>query len=92
MPAQDRQVRLLLFMTGMDGQGIGGKRLNALDYNNKEVNQIVQKYIDRKLTTNELLDELWESKKAKAYRDEEIIQVYELATKYNQVEKLVKGR
>lgn len=91
MAVKDRQVRLLLFaILGLDGQGVGDRRLNALDYKDPKVTKIVQSYIDGGKTTAELLDEFWESDQGKAYRDQEIPQVYALATKTKQIKDLLK--
>lgn len=91
MPAQDRQVRLMLFtILGWNGQGLGDKRLNALDYEDKRVNSAVKSFMDREITTNQLIEELWESQEAKNFRDKEIPQIYDFASRAKEAKNLLK--
>lgn len=71
-------VRILVYsILGLDGKGIIDKRPNAV---NQEVEKIIDSYMDA--DPNELIMRFWESNQGKAYRAQELDQVYKMAEAY----------
>jgi murein DD-endopeptidase MepM/ murein hydrolase activator NlpD len=87
--ASKPEIRILCYsILGMDGKGVGGKRLDALQ-STPEVNKIIDSIYDQGKTTSDLLIEFHNSSQGKRFRDRELTQIYEMATRYANIRGVV---